>query len=172
MINLRRFYKEKQLYIIVVIAVVLLFCFVGYIATSFFNMMQDNMVRRVESSGIYEQWLLTKSAAEIFLTSGKQPELKTNVNMNIKALDKSFTVLEGETAQVFLGDDEFKDKVPSLLQSWNYVKYYLLEIVSNEDSYRNFETQIFWLSNDTNRFSSELKELSSFMDQYHRRQLN
>ena len=73
MINLRRFYKEKQLYIIVVIAVVLLFCFVGYIATSFFNMMQDNMVRRVESSSIYEQWLLTKSAAEIFLTSGKQP---------------------------------------------------------------------------------------------------
>ena len=37
MINLRRFYKEKQLYIIVVIAVVLLFCFVGYIATSFFK---------------------------------------------------------------------------------------------------------------------------------------
>ncbi|MBQ7746245.1 MAG: hypothetical protein IJT92_02140 [Spirochaetia bacterium] len=172
MINLRRFYKEKQLYIIVVIAVVLLFCFVGYIATSFFNMMQDNMVRRVESSGIYEQWLLTKSAAEIFLTSGKQPELKTNVNMNIKALDKSFAVLEGETAQMFLGDDEFKDKVPSLLQNWNYVKYYLLEIVSNEDSYRNFETQIFWLSNDTNRFSSDLKELSSFMDRYHRRQLN
>ena len=172
LINLRRFYKEKQLYIIVVIAVILLFCFVGYIATSFFTMMQDNMVRRVESSGIYEQWLLTKSAAEVFLTSGKQPELKTNVNMNIRALDKSFAVLEGETAQVFLGDDEFKDKVPSLLQNWNYVKYYLFEIVSNENSYRNFETQIFWLSNDTNNFSSELKELSSFMDRYHRRQLN
>ena len=136
MINLRRFYKEKQLYIIVVIAVVLLFCFVGYVATSFFNMMQDNMVRRVESSGIYEQWLLTKSSAEIFLTSGKQPELKTNVNINIKALDKSFAVLEEETAQVFLGDNEFKGKVPDLLQSWNFVKFYLLEIVSNENSYR------------------------------------
>ncbi len=170
--NLRRFYKEKQLYIIVVIAVVLLFCFVGYIATSFFTMMQDNMVRRVESSSIYEQWLLTKSSAEIFLTSGKKPELKTNVNINIKSLDKSFDILKEETVQVFLGDNEFKDKVPNLIRNWNFVKYYLLEIVSNENSYRNFETQIFWLSNDANSFSSELKDLSSFMDQYHRRQLN
>ena len=171
MINPRKFYKEKQLYLIVLIAVVFLCCIVGHIATSFLKMMQDNMDRRGESSRIYEQWLLTKSAAEIFLTSEKKPELKTNVNINIKALDKSFTVLEDETTKAILGNAEMRDKISSLIQEWHYVKYYLFEIVSNENNYRNFESQIFWLANDTAPFSSNLKNLASFMDNYHKRQL-
>lgn len=152
---------------IIILAVILLLCFVGYIAASFFSVMSDNIDRRVESSRLYEQWLLTKSSATIFITSGKKPELKTNVNMNIRALDISFSRLEEE-----IKNQELRSLVVDVTQQWYYTKFFLLEIVSNENSYRNFEEQIFWLSNDTNSFGHTLRSISTFLDDYHKRQLN
>ena len=169
--NIRRFCKEKQNFIIVFISLILFLGLVEYISYHFLHMMQINMEHRMESSRVYEQWLLTKASAEIFLTSNKKPELKTNVNINIKVMDNIFSNLETESAGSLFNTQALRKKLPEFIQEWHYIKYYLLEIVSNENSYRNFESQIFWLANDTNSFDNDLKNITVYLEQYHSRQL-
>lgn len=161
--NLRRFCKDKQLYILFALFFLVFFVFLQFMSTSFFGVMKDKIDYRIELNTLYNKWLLTKHSVINYLTSDRKQALDRVVLTNVSSFDKSLSYLDSE--------DEMASDLEILISQWSVVKNRIYGIASSNNSYKNFETNLYWIYNATNSFDSNLQQCMSKVDNFYQQRL-
>lgn len=128
----------------------------------FFGMMQENIDHRIEINKLYEQWLITKHSVITYLTSDKKHELRKNINTNIRVFEKSFSLLDSSD-----GDTD----IHRLVSRWIAIKEQIVDISISDNSYDEFEKQIYWINNSTHDFDHDLRVIMDETDNFYNHQL-
>lgn len=164
--------KINHPYFIIPVFIIIISILLYLITVPSIGIMESNVSRRIEINRLYEQWLITEYSAFNYLTSNKNKILKMNLEKNIKSFEIGFYIFVNN-----LSFQELKNKYPEIavkssrvIDEWQYIRNYLEEIVKSKNNYKTFETQIYWIANDTAGFENNLKSITIWFDNHNKKQ--
>ena len=86
--------------------------------------MESNISRRIEINRLYQQWLITESSANNYLTSNKNKILQRKISENIKSFETGLIVFISNSSfqELQLKYPEISDKTLNIIREWQDIK--------------------------------------------------